>query len=90
MKTLLLLLAALALVILPLRLQPDAEYAGSDNRARDAIGELAPAYRPWAEPVWTPPGAEIESMLFAVQAAAGAGVLGFCLGRFTTRNGRSS
>ncbi len=32
-------------------------------------------------PLWEPPSPEIESLLFAVQAALGAGVLGYYFGR---------
>ena len=30
--------------------------------------------------VWKPPGGEIETLLFSLQAAIGAGLIGFCLG----------
>jgi cobalt/nickel transport protein len=31
--------------------------------------------------VWKPPSPEIESLLFALQAALGAGVIGYVVGR---------
>ncbi len=40
-----------------------------------------PNFQPWAHPIWTPPSPEIESLLFALQAAIGAGVIGYVLGR---------
>jgi cobalt/nickel transport protein len=37
-------------------------------------------YQPWFEPLWTPPSKEIESLLFSLQAALGAGLLGYYFG----------
>ncbi|MDZ3836979.1 MAG: energy-coupling factor ABC transporter substrate-binding protein [Rhodospirillales bacterium] len=77
-----LLLLAAAIVLLPL-LAPQLEgasFAGADGKAQALIESIEPAYRPWAAPLWTPPGKETESLLFALQAAVGAGVLGYCLG----------
>ena len=37
-------------------------------------------YQPWFEPLWTPPSKEIESLLFSLQAALGAGLLGYYVG----------
>lgn len=79
-----LLLAAAAIVALPLALPPMVEleepFAGADTQAMDAIVATAPDYRPWFEPLWEPPGGEIETLLFALQAALGAGLLGYYLG----------
>ena len=75
----LLLLLAAAIVALPLALNLPGEYGGTDAAARDRIE--ATGYRPWFASLWTPPGGEVESLLFAAQAALGAGVLGYVLGR---------
>jgi cobalt/nickel transport protein len=75
----LLLLMAVALVAAPMVLQLPGEYTGTDDAARQAIAEHG--YEPWFESLWSPPSKEIESLLFALQAAAGAGVLGYVLGR---------
>ncbi|HCK81896.1 MAG TPA: energy-coupling factor ABC transporter substrate-binding protein [Candidatus Competibacter sp.] len=56
-----------------------AEFAGSDRQAIAAVAALQPAYRPWFDSVWKPPP-ELASGLFALQAALGAGVLGYYLG----------
>lgn len=61
----------------------EGEYAGADGQAGEVID--ATGYRPWFSPVWEPPSGEIESGIFAMQAAAGAGVLGYCLGVARTR-----
>lgn len=55
-------------------------FGGADERAQAAIGTLAPNYQPWFAPVLKPASAEIASLLFALQAALGAGVIGFWLG----------
>ena len=82
-RNLLLLLAVAVLAVGPLLLHRDdgAEFAGSDDQATKLIEQSAPGYRRWAEPVWEPPSGEIESLLFALQAALGAGVLGYYFGR---------
>jgi cobalt/nickel transport protein len=77
-----LLLLAAAVVLLPL-LAPqlkDADFAGADGKAQALIGTIDPAYRPWASPLWAPPGKETEGLLFALQAATGGGLLGYYLG----------
>lgn len=62
------------------------EYAGSDDRAEGAIKESHPAYEPWAKPLFEPASSEIESLLFASQAALGAGVIGYVIGLYKGRS----
>jgi cobalt/nickel transport protein len=45
------------------------------------ITQIRPDYQRWAVPLWEPPSGEIESLLFALQAAIGAGLLGYYFGR---------
>jgi cobalt/nickel transport protein len=73
-----LLLLAAAIVILPLLVRGGAEFSGSDGQAQKLIDGAG--YQPWFEPLWTPPSKEIESLLFALQAALGAGLLGYYVG----------
>lgn len=84
-RNLLLLAGVAVLVVAPLVLhqpQPGADiFGGTDNQAAAAITRDHPDYRPWFAPFWTPPSKEIESLLFALQAALGTGVLGYYLGR---------
>ncbi|MCP5197590.1 MAG: energy-coupling factor ABC transporter substrate-binding protein [Gammaproteobacteria bacterium] len=56
-----------------------AEFSGADGQAMAAITTLNPDYQPWFEFIWEPPP-EIASGLFALQAALGAGILGYYLG----------
>jgi len=77
-RNLLLLAAAVVICALPLLLTPSAGFVGTDNQATEAIGELAPDYQPWAEPLLQP-GAEAERLLFAAQATAGLTFIGYYL-----------
>lgn len=90
-RNLILLLLAAALVAAPLLLPvatgPDEPFAGTDGRALGVIAELAPDYEPWAAALWEPPGGEIESLLFSLQAALGAGLIGYYFG---LRKGRAT
>lgn len=64
---------------------PVAVFGGADERAQQAVTTLAPEYRPWFAPVFTPASVEIASLLFALQAAIGAGVIGYWLGLSVAR-----
>ncbi|TDF93188.1 energy-coupling factor ABC transporter substrate-binding protein [Paenibacillus piri] len=70
--------AVILLAVLPLLLV-QGDFGGADGAAEQMIGELAPGYKPWFAPLMEPP-AETESMLFALQAAAGAGFIGYAIG----------
>ena len=60
-------------------------FGGSDDKAKNLIGEIRPDYRPWFEPIIEPASGEIASMLFALQAALGAGFIGYYVGTGVTR-----
>lgn len=85
----LLLLVVVALAVLPLALglgdHKEEPFTGADAEAETAITELQPDYEPWFSPLYEPPSGEIESALFALQAALGAGVLAYYFG---VRRGR--
>ncbi|AGJ58805.1 additional substrate-specific component CbiN of cobalt ECF transporter [Streptomyces sp. PAMC 26508] len=80
----LLLVVVAALAVLPLALGlGDGEkepFTGADAQAETAITEIDPDYAPWFSPLYEPPSGEIESALFALQAALGAGVLAYYFG----------
>lgn len=94
-QNILLALAVVLLAALPLWLVqrpaagPDGQaselFTGSDDRARNMINEIAPDYQPWFKPLLEPASGEISSLLFALQAALGAGVIGYYLGSAITR-----
>jgi len=94
-QNLILLIAVVLLAALPLWLvqkpAPAADgkqveiFAGADDQARDLIGTIAPDYRQWFEPLLEPASGEIASLLFALQAALGAGFIGYYLGVSVTR-----
>jgi len=68
------------LIIVPLVLNPSAEYSGSDSNAESMVSEINPNYEPWFEPLWEPPSGEIESLLFTLFAVFGALIIGYYLG----------
>jgi cobalt/nickel transport protein len=82
----LLVVAVIALAVLPLIFVRGAEFAGSDDKAEKAIGEVKPGYEPWFKPLFEPPGGEVESLLFSSQAALGAGVIGYVIGLYKGRS----
>lgn len=88
-KTSLLLLAIVLLTALPLWLYQPKEgeeaFGGADNKAQAQITRIAPDYQPWFKPLLEPASSEIASLLFALQAALGAGVIGYWLGASVTR-----
>ncbi|WP_374651749.1 energy-coupling factor ABC transporter substrate-binding protein [Dongia sp.] len=81
-RNLLLLAAVAGLAVAPLAYHgTDAAFTGSDGQAETLINQAHPDYQPWVTPLWEPPSSEIESLLFALQAALGAGLLGYYFGR---------
>ena len=86
-KNLILSIIVIGLAVLPLITLKNAEFAGADGLAETAITEINPDYEPWFSSLYEPASGEIESLLFAVQAALGAGVAGFILGRITAKKG---
>ena len=83
-QTIAMLLALAVLMVLPLLMHrstgEEEIFGGSDGAAQEEITKIAPGYEPWFEPLFEPPSGEIESMLFTLQAALGAGFIGFYLG----------
>lgn len=89
-QNLFLLLGVIALAVVPLltirpRHEGEEIFLGSDGQAEALITEIRPGYEPWFAPLWEPPSGEIESLLFGLQAAIGAGLIGYCLGFFRGR-----
>lgn len=86
-KNFILSIIVIVLAVLPLITLKNAEFAGADGLAETAITEINPDYKPWFSSLYEPASGEIESLLFALQAAIGAGVVGFVLGRITAKKG---
>jgi cobalt/nickel transport protein len=83
--TIILLIAVVALAVLPLLVAGGGEFGGADGEAETAITEIDPGYTPWFSSIWEPPSGEIESLLFALQAAIGAGLVFYVLGYYIGR-----
>jgi cobalt/nickel transport protein len=65
----------------------DAEFGGADGEAEGVIEELTGGtYEPIADPLWEPPSGEIESLLFGLQIALGALIIGYFFGYYKGRN----
>ncbi len=73
-------LLILLIAVIPILMNNGAEFEGADGEAEEAVLEMNPGYEPWAAPLWEPPSGEIESLLFSVQVAMGAGAMGYVLG----------
>ena len=59
------------------------EWSGADGQAENVISKLSGgSYKPWFESIYTPPSGEIESLLFALQAAIGSLIIGYFLGYY--------
>lgn len=77
------------LALAPMFILKGAEFGGADGEAEAAITEIAPDYEPWFQPFWEPPSGEIESLFFSLQAAFGAGIVGYALGLWKGRKEKS-
>jgi len=60
--------------------EDEGYFGGSDDAAGELIEETG--YEPWFNSLWEPPSGEIESLLFALQAAIGAIIIGYVLGYY--------
>lgn len=60
--------------------EDEGYFGGADGAAGTAVEETG--YTPWFSAIWEPPSGEIESLLFALQAAIGAIIIGYILGYF--------
>ena len=82
---LVLVLVCAAILIFPLMTIRDSEFGGADGAAEEAIAVVDPDYEPWAESIVELPGGETESLLFCLQTALGAVVIGFGFGYLVAR-----
>ena len=80
-----LLVLCAVILIFPLMTIKDSEFGGADGAAEKAIATVDPDYDAWADPILEAPGGEIESLLFCLQAALGAIVIGYGFGYLAGR-----
>jgi cobalt/nickel transport protein len=83
-----LLSGAVILSMAPVLMFQGKEFKATDSRNQTAIEEVKPGYKPWFQPVIKPSGGEIETFLFATQAAIGSGVTCYILGLYKGRTER--
>lgn len=72
--------ALLLIVIVPLVITNGAEFGGADGEAEEMITVIEPDYKPWFSSFMEPASGEIESLLFASQAAIGAAIIAYYIG----------
>lgn len=79
-KNLILAVLVILIAFIPLLSLKNAEFSGADDKAEKAITEISPSYKPWFSSVLEPQSSEVESFLFALQAAIGSGIVCYYLG----------
>lgn len=84
----LLVFAVIGLAAAPLVFVKGGEFGGADGKAQEAIEEINPQYKPWFNPLISIESGEVQSMLFVLQAATGAGVIGYVIGLYKGRSER--
>ena len=89
--TIILLMIAVFIILIPLLTLKGAEFNGSDDAGSVAVAEInGDSYEPWFTPVLETiidaevPGS-VESLFFCVQTGIGVGIIFFFLGRFVER-----
>ena len=82
---LILVILCAVILIFPLMTVKDSEFGGADGAAEEAIAVVDPDYEAWADPILEPPGGETESLLFCLQTALGAIVIGYGFGYLVAR-----
>ncbi len=86
MKNIVLLAIVAILIIAPLVMynghgEDDGYFGGTDDQGGEVIEENNPDYdNEWFTSPWEPPSGEIESLLFSLQAAIGAIIIGYIFG----------
>ncbi len=83
-KNLIFLFIAIFLMISPFfyisEYERGEKFSGTDALVQKHIEMLAKDYKRWFQPIFEPPSGEIESLLFTLQAAIGAGIMGYVMG----------
>lgn len=87
-RHIIMLLIVAALIIFPLAIYNGKAssgelFSGSDSQGTELI--TSEGYKPWFNSIWEPPSPEIESLLFSLQAAIGALIIGYFIGYYKGR-----
>lgn len=78
----------IALVIVPFYIAGKSDFNGADAKSAELINSINPEYKPWFKNIWEPPGKEIETLMFCLQAAIGSGVVFFIIGYYKGKRNR--
>lgn len=78
-KHLILALCVALIIIAPFVLNVSIN-GGTDDLASNQIQNLG--YTPWFESIWTPPSDNVETLIFAAQAAIGLIIIGYFIGYY--------
>lgn len=81
-----LIILVILIVLVPIFINQNSDFKGTDDLGKQMITEIKPGYKPWAKSLILLPSSETETLLFCVQAALGAGIFGFALGVLIERN----
>ncbi len=79
-KNIILIFIVIILAVIPLFINSNKEFGGADGEAENVIMEIDNDYEPWTESIWAPPSGEVESLIFALQASLGTGIIAFGFG----------
>lgn len=75
---------ALCMVLAPRPGDGEEGFGGTDSVVTEILEK--DGVEPWFQPLFEPNSGEVESGLFALQAALGAGIFGFALGNLRGRS----
>lgn len=78
-KHLILLLCTALIIVTPFALNISIN-GGTDDLASNEIQNLG--YKPWFESIWIPPSDNVETLIFASQAAIGLIIIGYFIGYY--------
>jgi cobalt/nickel transport protein len=86
----LLIIGVVSLALLPLFVVKEGKFGGADDQGKEEIIKIDPNYKPWFSSILQPASSEIAGLLFAAQAALGAGVVGYAIGLYKGRTEAAS
>lgn len=78
LKYLLIIVAIIAIFVIPFMINSDANFSGTDGQGPDAISQSG--YTPWIQPLGYQPDQLGQTIIFSLQVAIGAVILGYFVG----------